>query len=368
MRVIACLVLAACTAQTGTATQAVTNGSADADDPAVVALVDDQGNVGCTASVIEAHTALTAAHCIQSIDPRKIRVWSGGGIYSAISAGSADPMYDASTFANDIALLTFRDAAQVTPLVRETAAPVVGDVVRVVGFGTTGAMASDNTLKRAGSAMISDVQAVEFTVMPSPSQPCHGDSGGPAITAAGTIGGVVSNGDSMCSDHAVYARVDAAQAFIDQYLADTAPGTVSVGQACLYDGQCAGGACLVTSDDPELAFCGKACTGDGDCPAAMACDDGECRYPVPSPGALGSTCADNGDCTSGACLDGLCTRSCGDAAACPAGFACGGKREGYCYVAEGGGCGGCASSGSPALVIGLGLLVLARARRSRRCA
>ena len=241
MRAIACLVLTACAAQTGTATQPVTNGSDDTGDPAVVALVDDLGNVGCTASVIEAHTAVTAAHCIESFDPRKLRVWSGGGIYSAISGGRIDPMYDGATFANDVAMLTFRDAAQVAPLVLETAMPVVGDVVRVVGYGTTGAMASDNTMKRAGSAMISDVQAAEYTVMPAPSQPCHGDSGGPAITAAGTIGGVVSHGDNMCSDHAVYARVDAARAFIDQYLAATAPGTASVGQACLYDGQCDGG-------------------------------------------------------------------------------------------------------------------------------
>ena len=69
MRVIACLVLAACAAPAGTVTQAVTNGSDDAGDPAVVALVDDQGNVGCTASVIEAHTVVTAAHCLGAVEP-----------------------------------------------------------------------------------------------------------------------------------------------------------------------------------------------------------------------------------------------------------------------------------------------------------
>ena len=214
MWVIACLALAACAAPAGTAAQAVTNGSDDAGDPAVVALVVDQGNVGCTASVIEAHTVLTAAHCLGAVEPRKIRVWFGGDVYSQVTGGT-DPMFDATTFANDVAVLTFFDAAGVPPLVRETAAPVVGDVIRVVGFGTTSAMASDSTTKRAGSATISDVQALAFTVMPAPSQPCHGDSGGPAITAAGTVGGVVSNGDGGCSDHAVYARVDAAAAFIE---------------------------------------------------------------------------------------------------------------------------------------------------------
>jgi trypsin len=364
MRVVACLVLAACAAPVSTSTQAVTNGSDDASDPAVVALVDDQGNVGCTASVIEAHTVLTAAHCIAAVAPRKIRVWLGGSAYSQVTGGRAHPMFDPATFANDVAVLTFFDAASVAPLVRETAAPSVGDVIRVVGFGTTSAMASDSTTKRAGSAMISEVDPDAFTVRPAPSQPCHGDSGGPALTAAGTIAGVVSNGDSGCSDHAVYARVDVASAFIGQYLTDTAPGTASVGDACLYDGQCADGPCLVASDDAELAFCGKPCAGDGACPDAMMCDDGECRYPLPSPGALGSTCTTDADCTSGTCLDGLCTRSCGPAAACPADFQCGGAREGYCYAAEGGGCGGCASGGAPGLVIAF--LAFARARRTRR--
>jgi hypothetical protein len=365
MRVVACLVLAACAAPAGTVTQAITNGSDDGGDPAVVALVDDQGNVGCTASVIEAHTVVTAAHCIEAIEPRKIRAWFGGDVYARVTGGSADPAFDPTTFANDVAALTVFDAASMPPLVRETAPPVVGDVVRVVGFGTTSAMASDSTTKRAGSATISEVTATDFTVMPMPSQPCHGDSGGPAITAAGTLGGIVSHGDSGCSMYAVYTRVDAASAFIDQYLATTAPGTVSVGQACLYDGQCSDGPCLVASDDDELAFCGKACTRDGECPDAMTCDDGECRYPLPSPGALGGACTGDRDCTSGTCLDDLCTRSCGAAAACPTGFSCGGKREGYCYV-ESGGCGGCSSGGGPGIVIAL--LVLARARRSRRCA
>ena len=80
-------------------------------------------------------------------------------------------MFDATTFANDVAALTFFDPVPVPALVRETAAPVVGDVVRVVGFGTTSAMASDSTTKRAGSATISEVAATDFTVMPTPSLP-----------------------------------------------------------------------------------------------------------------------------------------------------------------------------------------------------
>jgi hypothetical protein len=341
----------------------ITNGSADSSDPAAVALVDPTGRAGCTATVIESHTAITAAHCVTGFDPRILRVWFGSDVYSAVSGAQAGPMFDPTTLAGDVAMLTFRDPAPVQPLMLEMAAPVVGTVIRAVGYGTTAAGSDDGGVKREGSAMISDVQPTEFTALPQPSQPCHGDSGGPALMPAGTIGGVVSRGDTACSDHAIYARVDVAQSFITGYLAQTAPGTVSVGQACLYDGQCAGGPCLVAADDPELAFCGKACTHDSDCPDAMTCKDGECRYPEPSPGALGSTCNAGSDCTSAVCLRSACTRSCGGSATCPSGFSC---TDNYCEAASGGGC-GCDSGGSPAgaLVI---VLVFARARRTRRCA
>jgi hypothetical protein len=362
MRRLAWLVIAGCVAPEGSAVQSITNGSADAGDPAVVALVDPTGRAGCTATVIEAHTAITAAHCVTGFDPRILRVWFGGGDYSAVSGARTHPMFDPTSLANDVAVVTFRDPAQVAPLALETAAPAVGTVIRAVGYGTTAAGSDDGGEKRAGSAMISDVQATELTALPQPSQPCHGDSGGPALLPAGTIGGVVSRGDAACSDHTIYARVDVAQSFVTGYLAETAPGTASVGQPCLYDGQCAGGPCLVTADDPELAFCAAACTHDSDCPAAMTCKDSECRYPVPSPGAIGSTCSADADCTSGTCLRGACTRSCGGSATCPSGFSC---SDDFC-TADTSGCGGCNGGGSPALVIALAVLFAAVRRSGRR--
>lgn len=360
MRVAVWLVLAGCAAPEGNISQPITNGSDDPGDPAVVALVDATGREDCTASIIEAHTALTAAHCFAGFDPRLLRVWSGTA-YSQVTGGRIHPMYDPSTFASDVALVTFRDAATVPLLALDPGVPAIATVIRVVGYGTTSGSASDEGVKHAGSAMISDVQPTELTVVPDPALPCRGDSGGPALLPAGTIGGVVSRGDTMCADHAIYSRVDVAMSFVSSYLADTAPGTATTGAPCLYDGQCAGGPCLVASDDPQLAFCGKACTHTSDCPDAMTCQDGECRYPLPSPGALGSTCMGDGDCTSGICLRGACSRSCGGSAMCPTGFSC---SDNYCAAVGGGGCGGCESSGSPALV--MALLVLARARRSGR--
>jgi hypothetical protein len=359
MRGIAWLVLAGCAAHDGTIAQPVTSGSADPGDPAVIALVDDAGHVDCTAAVIEAHTAVTAAHCVVGLDPRTLRVWSGGDAYSQVTGARAHPMFDAPTFANDIALVSFRDPAQAAPLVLETTAPAVATTIRVVGWGRTSAAVDDSGELRAGSATISDVQSTDFTAMPAPSQPCRGDSGGPALMPAGTIGGVVSHGDTACSDHAVYTRVDVANDFVTTYLADTAPGTASTGDACLYDGQCTGGPCVLAEDDPRISYCSAACAHDGDCPAGMDCANGECRYPPPSPGALGAACVADAGCITGICRQGVCTQMC--TGTCPSGFAC---TNNDCLSTSDPGCGGCNSGGGAGALIAL--LVLARARRTGR--
>jgi len=358
MRGIAWLVLAGCAAPDATVAQAITSGSGDPGDPAVVALVDDTGHVDCTAAVIEAHTAVTAAHCVAGLDPRTLRVWYGGDAYSQVTGANAHPMFDPTTFANDIAALSFRDPAQAPPLALDTAAPAVATTIRVVGWGRTSAAVDDSGDKRAGSATISAVTAADFTALPAPSQPCRGDSGGPALTPAGTIGGVVSHGDTACTDHAVYSRVDVALDFVNGYLAATAPGTATTGAAC-YDGQCADGPCVVADDDPRIAYCSKTCAHAGDCPAAMDCAGGECRYPPPSPTALGAACTADSQCITGICRQGTCTQMC--TGTCPTGFAC---KNNDCTAVSDAGCGGCASGGAPGAIIAL--LVLARARRTGR--
>lgn len=373
--VLACVLVACAAPAERTAEQAVTNGAADPDDPAVIALVDDAARVGCTASAIGPHTAITAAHCIAGRDPRTLRVAFGTSVDAAtlvaVSDGRVHPAFDADTLAHDVAMLTLRDSAPVAPLALASIdASLVGTSIRVVGFGTTGAGGTDSGTKRAGTARISDVQADELVADPDPSQPCHGDSGGPALLGTGAVAAVVSRGDAACADHAIYARIDVARAvLVDPYLAETAPGTAATGDACFYDDHCAEGPCLAAHDDPLLYFCSRACQRDGDCPAAMECAADACRYPEPSPGALGSPCDANAACTSGVCLQQVCTRSClASADSCPADFACTGSGLAYYCFAKPGGCGGCSGSeggGWLAVVIGLSF---ARGRRTGRSA
>jgi V8-like Glu-specific endopeptidase len=366
--------LAACAAPaSNTSEQAITNGAIDSGDPAVVAMIDDSDRVVCTASVIGTHTAITAAHCFAGKSARTLRLFAGtaiadGGTFTQVADARTHPSFDAPTFMHDIALLTFRDELPVAPLAIDTRAintSLVGTSFRVIGFGTTSGATGDGGTKREGTARISDVQAEEFTAMPNPSQPCRGDSGGPALLSTDAVAGVVSRGDGACADHATYARIDVARAvLVDPYIAETAPGTAHTGDACFYAGHCAEGDCLQTHDDPLLFFCSKPCSRDDDCPAAMECASDGCRYPEPSPGALGSPCQQNEECTSDACRESVCTVSCVlDPDACPAGFEC--KRTGamqFCF-AKPDSCGDC--NGGSGTSWPLCLVMLYFARRSR---
>lgn len=266
-RGLAVLVLLCATVSTRAGQAQVTNSTVDATDPAVVALVNASDQLRCTATVIAPHTLITAAHCIESGDPRTLRAFVGTtipeGMFLAIADARLHPGFDPG--GRDIAVITVRDEAPVSPIEIEPAtldASYIGTQIRVVGFGLTRPGGGDSGTKRVGTAGIASVQAEELVAVPDPSLSCLGDSGGPALLPAGTIAGVVSRGDAMCVDHAVYTRIDAARGIlVDPYLAETAPGTAAIGDACLYAEQCGAGTCTASESDP-LAY---VCTDDAGC-------------------------------------------------------------------------------------------------------
>jgi len=363
--------LAACNSVAQTA-QPITNGALDSADPAVMALVDAEDVVGCSATLIAPHTGVTAAHCLAGRDPRTLRAFFGssfadGGTLINVSDARIDPAFDGATLLHDVALITLRDEGPATPLALDTRTvdtTLINKTVRVVGFGATADGAADTGIKRTGTARISDVQPDEIFAVPAPSQPCRGDSGGPALFTDTEIVAVVSHGDSACVDHAVFARLDTERDLVDTYIADTAPGTAQTGNPCFYDMHCAEGPCLQTKDDPLLYFCSRACANDDECPPAMRCADDGCRYPEPSPGALGSTCERDDDCTSQRCYEQACTISCFvDANVCPDGFECVGVGGLTYYCLEKHGCAGC-NTGSPGLAVFILFWLTRRSARS----
>ena len=91
----------------GQAVQAITNGAADDDDPAVVALLLE-GDVFCTGVLVTPYVVVTAAHCLAASPPDQ--VFFGGdpnddGKYIAVTEARLHPDFDEDTLANDIGVI-----------------------------------------------------------------------------------------------------------------------------------------------------------------------------------------------------------------------------------------------------------------------
>src|SRR5262249_15299375 len=134
------------------------------------------------------------------------------------------------------------------PVVRAIAdsRALVGAEVELTGFGipelngTTG-------VKRTGTATVDQLDAFTLQTIPTPSNGCGGDSGGPLFY--GGIGsrallGIVRAGDQACVSFTRATRVDAYfESFVRPYLALTAPGTRAVGERCFEAASCISGSC-----------------------------------------------------------------------------------------------------------------------------
>lgn len=372
----------------------VTHGQQDTADPGVVAIVDPSGLAFCSGTLIDPHFVLTAAHCVEPTFAQGSRAVVGPTVGSptasaAIATFRAHPAFDPGTLTDDAALLVLAAPLAVAPVPLGATAPAVGSQITVVGYGETAADAGDFGTKHVGTAMVTAVDALTFQVAPDPSQPCAGDSGGPALLASRAVEsvvGITSQGDTACSTGATFTRVDAVTAdFIAPTLAALGPGTAGTGERCLYPEQCAAGtgACVTAPDAPALTYCTTSCSVTADCPSAMICvpagNGSQCRYPVPTPGAFGGRCVVDSDCVEGMCFGGSCTFRCAPTGddPCPYGAACEEQGNGidfFCVAlapsASGSACAVTASphddaAGCGACIAGA-LLCLAGARRRRQ--
>lgn len=295
---VGALSLVACSGQDDPScdSQQIVNGTLNSADPAVVALTV-QGSQFCTGTLVSPRVVVTAAHCLPpnvEFPADAIEVAFGTStaapdtLIPAVEA-LAHPSWSLSALPNDIGVLRLTQDAPVTPIPMARTALTSSDVgqeMRMVGFGVTGAEESDNGFKRHGFSTIVAVDEFSIYYDNQPSGTCFGDSGGPAFFEVGgspVFAGIHSRSD--CQVESLDERVDIhVDDFIEPFISGIAPAN------CEMDGQCAGGCsrpdpdCLCAGD----GFCSSFCTdavADPDCDDRCAAD-GECietGCPAPDP-------------------------------------------------------------------------------------
>lgn len=378
---IAILGLAACTSEHAAVREhAITNSTPDDGDPFVVALTDGV-SIYCTGTLVAPRVVLTAAHCLRQHRPASVFFGASlelGGEHVAVSHVREEASYDGIAFDGDLGVAILAAPAPVAPAalpagpLRED--QLIGRRVRIVGFGSTRDPADALGRKRAGTTRIRAVGERDLAFEPDPSQPCSGDSGGPAlleIEGVERVIGVASSGNPECNKFANETRVDAYLGFVHRALAATRERAVATGEPCFGDTACSTGSCVAPADATESPYCVAPCDGDAACPDAMTCTEGECRHPLPSPGALGAVCATANECETGSCQRAAgtdrpetCTTRCLPAAdTCPTDFTCEpvANAEHACFPATS----GCSSAPGAALAPMLLALALLLRRRRR---
>ena len=382
----ACCFAAGCAPVEEAVTSAITNGTRDEGDPAVVALTFDGTNISCTGTLVSPRVVLTAGHCAPFTLPKIFfgtDPAEGGLLIDSIHVLRHPDFGGPPPIANDLAMILLAEPAPETispiGLYPTSFDPAILDrAIRIVGFGSTAGPMPTVGIKREGIAKFLDYTETSFRLTGNPAQTCAGDSGGPAFVAVDGVeylAGVTSSGDPACAQFGRSTRVDPyANDFILPFLRSTEPGAAQLGERCYYQAQCTTGLCITAIDDPRIQYCSEPCT-NGACREGQQCDNANnlCRYPFPTPGAFGSPCEVNGECVDGTCArpaadaSGTCSLTCTaeNPTVCPDGYACvsdvGPKPRHACFVEEPRGCN--AASGSGTLWLCCIAIFAARARR-----
>ncbi|XP_069821360.1 chymotrypsinogen A-like [Dendropsophus ebraccatus] len=216
--------------------------------PWQVSLQDSTGFHFCGGSLINSLWVVTAAHCGVTTNHRVIlgefdRSSNAEPIQTkTIARVFRHPNYSSWTIVNDITLIKLTSAAtyneRVGPVCIAASADIFNGGERCVttgwGYVNAASQTTPSKLQQVALPLLttadcqkhwgSQIQSTMICAGASGASSCMGDSGGPLVcqrNGAWTLVGIVSWGSSSCSTStpAVYARVTALRAWLDQTVA-----------------------------------------------------------------------------------------------------------------------------------------------------
>lgn len=331
---------AACTAETSTnderlgqsQAKVIKGTASDASQDSVVLLIHfdpkDNSYGECTGTLLAPRLVLTARHCVADTDESlacdasgkplaggKIRKnYAGNTMYvftgskrPDFSGGKVDPagrgaqvLDDGSTNLcnHDIALVVLEDPIPSAPIspIRVDAEPQKGESITAVGWGVTDRVDTPTVRQQRPNVKIIDVGPID-DALPVPSNEfavgeaiCSGDSGGPALSDAGGVVGVVSRGGNGSSGTAsdpastcvngenIYTKVAAFKDFIlrGYELVDAEPWfegqpdprKLKPGATCIESDECRSAVCHASG---TTKVCAQTCTGASECATDEVC-------------------------------------------------------------------------------------------------
>ena len=173
----------------------------------------------CTGTLLTSTDVLTAAHCYTSFPVSSSVVYSGSAS-SSVKSVIIHPQArkTESAYFNDVAILRLKVALDRPTLpLQLSRAPKQGDTISVFGYGKD----ENGTLEvlRSGRMKLSSVTAshLEALYEGKGSEPCFGDSGGPALltykskgrTRSGIVGIISTGSNNTCSpgDSNLFANI-----------------------------------------------------------------------------------------------------------------------------------------------------------------
>jgi hypothetical protein len=305
----------------GTAALHIEGGNLDLEHASVFQLFTrwDQGIGSCTATLIAPNLLLTARHCISPGQHSNVvcgmaalgDAVSGNSVFATNdpTPGSDSIFYSAAevrvvdgnndTCGGDMALVILVDNVpgnRATPAVpRIDAGAEPGEPYVALGYGvdsegqaTEGRMRLEGLEVRCSTDCDRRFQVVSNEFM-GETGVCSGDSGGPALDAAGKVIGVVSRGSDPCATP-IYGSVAAWRDWIVETAfeaaarggypapfwawsgsSDLAPELGGAGTACQSGAECQPGHACYYASDPADATCTAICENDAQCPTRLEC-------------------------------------------------------------------------------------------------